>query len=252
MDRRAPRRIPAAPLKRSRAGTQPALPRPGLDRYTAGMKPRIGAVIFDSDGTLVDSEGPGLTVLCEQALQVGVTISPEQAQQQFLGVRMAEVVAWIQARVAEPGPDFAQRFTERARSAMAARFAQGMQAMPGARDLLEQLTLPYCVATNGPREKVEQTLRLCGLRDYFGERVFCAYEVGHFKPAPGLFLHAAQALGVPPAHCAVVEDSLAGLRAGVAAGMQVYSVLPRNAVPDELAAGIQFIDSLHALREVFR
>ena len=80
------------------------------------------------------------------------------------------------------------------------------------------------VATNGPREKAELTLGLTGLLPHVGDRLFCAYEVGYWKPDPRLFLHAAQALGVPAATCAVVEDSRAGVEAGLAAGMRVFSL----------------------------
>jgi HAD superfamily hydrolase (TIGR01509 family) len=108
------------------------------------------------------------------------------------------------------------------------------------------------VATNGPREKVEQTLALTGLRPYFGERVFTAYEVGSFKPAPGLFLHAAAALGCAPASCAVVEDSEAGLRAGVAAGMQVFALMEGRDVPAALRPQVTCIHSLAQLPQLWR
>jgi HAD superfamily hydrolase (TIGR01509 family) len=120
--------------------------------------------------------------------------------------------------------------------------------MPGARELLQALRLPYCVATNGPREKAELTLGLTGLLPFFEQRLFCAYEVGSFKPEPGLFLHAAQALGVRPSHCAVVEDSLPGVCAGVAAGMQVFSLTDVNA-PLMASGRVQRIAALAELHE---
>jgi HAD superfamily hydrolase (TIGR01509 family) len=134
---------------------------------------------------------------------------------------------------------------------MAERFRQGLDTIPGATQLLSRLRLPCAIATNGPREKAELTLGLTGLRPRFEGRLFTAYEVGSFKPDPGLFLHAAQQLQVAPGACGVVEDSLPGLRAGLAAGMTVFSLAPAAQVLDglgaDLAAQVHLIDDLRAL-----
>lgn len=205
------------------------------------------AIIFDCDGTLVDSEGPAIDVLRQMIVELGIEITPAQARQQFLGVRMADCVRWIGKQLAVKADDFDAAFTARLRSATEQRFRQGLSAMPGAHELLARLRGPICVATNGPREKVELTLELTGLRRYFAEHIYCAYETGYFKPDPGLFLHAAHAMGVAPAHCAVVEDSLPGLQAGVAAGMQVYSLYPASDTPTELRTRVHSINNLTAL-----
>ena len=159
---------------------------------------------------------------------------------------MADCVAWIAAQLPERQHDFDADFTRRVRAATEARFRQGLDPLPGARELLERLAIPFCVATNGPREKVELTLQLTGLRPLFGDRIFSAYEVGHFKPAPGLFLHAAAALGHAPEHCAVVEDSVPGIQAGLAAGMRVFALCERASLPDDLAGRVVPVDSLMA------
>jgi HAD superfamily hydrolase (TIGR01509 family) len=209
---------------------------------------RIDALIFDADGTLVDSEVAGLDVLHELACAQGLKLTREQMHQQFRGVRMAHCVAWIAAQLPQALPSFEADFTAQIRAAMASRFRQGLQAMPGAPELLARLRIPFCVATNGPREKVELTLGLSGLLPWISKkRIFCAYEVGSFKPDPGLFLHAARALQAAPEHCAVVEDSLPGIEAGLAAGMQVFAVCPPEVVPAALAARIRFIRHLSEL-----
>jgi beta-phosphoglucomutase-like phosphatase (HAD superfamily) len=87
------------------------------------------------------------------------------------------------------------------------------------------------------------------LRHYFGEHVYCAYEVGSFKPEPGLFLHAAHALGVPPTDCAVVEDSLPGVQAALAAGMRVFSLLPQHLAHGVPEAQVTFVESLQKVGE---
>jgi len=157
---------------------------------------------------------------------------------------MAEVIAWVSARLTQVPENFAEVFARSVRSAQAERFQQGLGTIRGARELVSRLTVPFCVATNGPREKVELTLGLTGLLPYFGDRIFSAYEVGSFKPDPGLFLHAAQALGVTPQHCAVVEDSEPGIRAGLAAGMRVFSLFPEGELAPELLAQVHSIRDL--------
>ncbi len=204
----------------------------------------IDAIIFDCDGTLVDSEEAGLDVLHQLMLDKGLNVSRENIHRQFRGAPMAECIGWIAARIGQRTPEIEAELTRQVRRATEERFRQELKALPGALELLNRLQIPFCVATNGPREKVELTLGLVGLRHLFGERIFSAYEVGSFKPEPGLFLHAAEVLGVVPGRCAVVEDSLPGVRAGVAAGMQVFSLHPRETTPPDLAGKVRFIDDL--------
>ena len=103
------------------------------------------------------------------------------------------------------------------------------------------------MATNGPREKAELTLGLTGLLRFFPDRLFSAYDVGSFKPDPGLFLHAARVMGVAPQCCAVVEDSLPGIQAGLAAGMQVFALIPPDALSPDVLRQIRFIKDLSEL-----
>jgi len=210
----------------------------------------IAALLFDLDGTLVDSEVPGMDVLFEEAVKLGVAMTREEAHAVFRGQRMALSIEAIGARLAQQPDDFASTFTAHIRRAMAARFREALDPMPGALELVARLKRPFCIATNGPREKAELTLGLTGLRPYFENRLFSAYEVGHFKPAPGLFLHAAQALGVAPARCAVVEDSLPGIEAGLSAGMQVFSLCHADTVPADLARRIRPLRSLAELDQI--
>lgn len=212
----------------------------------------IQAVIFDCDGTLVDSEVPSMDVIHEQACALGLVFTREQAHQKFRGVRLADCIAWIAAQLPQVPTDFAEDFARKVRAAQALRFAEGLAVIPGAFELLGGLRIPFCVATNGPREKVELTLGLTGLRAYFPEHVFSAYEVGIFKPDPGLFLHAAKVLGVAPERCAVVEDSLPGIEAGIAAGMRVFCLLPESALPTEWVTRVRCIRNLLELAAIFK
>ena len=211
----------------------------------------VKAVIFDCDGTLVDSETSGMTALHEQACKLGYTLPLAQALDAFRGRRMALCVEMIEANLGHAAPD---DFIATVRLAMAARFRTGISAMPGAPALLQALRgagVPYCIASNGPQDKMELTLGLSGLRGYFEKHVFSAYEVGHWKPSPELFFHAAREMGVAAADCAVVEDSLPGIAAGLAAGMRVYSMCESDTVPAGLAAQVVRIDGLADLHAAF-
>jgi HAD superfamily hydrolase (TIGR01509 family) len=165
------------------------------------------AIIFDCDGTLVDSERLGNAVLVEYLERFGVVLTVDEALARFHGVRMAECVAQIEALRGAPLPEM---FVAELRERMAAVFTDRLRPIEGAADLVRSLTVPYCVASSGPREKVELSLSLTGLLPLFEGAIFSSYEIGQWKPDPGLFLHAARAMGVTPGRCAVVEDSLPG------------------------------------------
>ncbi len=211
----------------------------------------IAALIFDLDGTLVDSEAPGLDVLHQMAADLGAPWGRAEMHARFGGVPMARCVSTIARHVSvQHQPLDEVTFLKQLRLNMAARFREGLYEIPGALVLLQRLQAmnkPFAIGTNGPREKAEITLGITGLRAFFGERLFCAPEVGSVKPEPGLFLHAAAALGVTPSACGVVEDSLPGIQAGLAAGMQVFSLHRCQGLPAEVAERVQFIDDLHQL-----
>lgn len=215
------------------------------------MHKDIRAVIFDSDGTLVDSEVPAMDVLHEMAVAIGLRLTRNEAHAQFRGVRMADIAAWIGARVPDKPADFESEFTKKYRQTITQRFKENLSPMPGAVELLRNLKIPFGVATNGPREKVQLTLDLTGLLPFVGDRIFSAYDHGSFKPDPALFLLAARSLGHEPQHCAVVEDSVPGLMAGIAAGMHVFSLHGPTGVPEEICERVVFIGSLSELRNHF-
>ena len=178
----------------------------------------IDGVIFDSDGTLVDSERIAAGLLWEMLMERDIHLPRDEVLARFRGVqfkvftaRLVETYPWLEA---EP-------FMATFREVSLARFAQGMQPMPGALAFVRQLRLPKCVASNGPRNKIETCLGSAGLLDYFDGRIVSAYEVNAWKPAPGLILAAAETLALAPERCLLVEDSHAGVEAGLAAGTWV-------------------------------
>jgi len=186
----------------------------------------IESVLFDCDGTLVDSEILTREVLVDLARKFGIPLTLDDARDEFTGACMADVVEALAARRGAPLPE---SFVPEFRRRMAAAFREHLRPIDGAADLLESIRLPCSVASSGPREKIELSLALTNLRGYFEDRIYSAYEVGVWKPDPGLFLHAARVQGVAPDRCAVVEDSRQGIRAGLAAGMQVFAFQPSGA-----------------------
>ncbi|MGG5821681.1 HAD family hydrolase [Falsiroseomonas sp. HW251] len=202
------------------------------------------AVIFDCDGTLVDSETLSAEVFAELLAELGHDADPAWILRSFRGRQFATSLEQLAARYGALPEDFGQRFRDRADAV----YRERLREIEGAAALLGALHHPACVASNAPRAKIEMCLDAAGLRRFFpGERVFSAYEVGAWKPAPGLFLHAAAAMGADPARCLVVEDSEPGVLAGLAAGMRVVAIVHEEAAP-WLPAGVPAIRSLAALR----
>lgn len=189
------------------------------------MPERIDAVIFDCDGTLVDSEVLGQEILVEVLAEYGVIVPmTDELVARFRGRKLHDCLAEIQADLEHPLPE--EEFVPRFRKRMAEVFPVRLQPIAGALDLVRSLRQPFCVASSGPREKIEMSLSVTGLLPFFERQIFSSYEVGVWKPDPGLFLHAAKTLGVQPRNCVVVEDSIPGIQAGLAAGMTVFAFQP--------------------------
>ncbi|MDQ0587894.1 HAD family hydrolase [Variovorax paradoxus] len=202
------------------------------------MSSSIRALIFDCDGTLVDSE-PWLVeaMLAEGALH-GLPPTARAVLDAHRGAPMSRQMALVAERCGAPLPT---DFETCVRARMADLFHAHLQPIAGAMELVRGLKLPFCVASNGPRHKIELVLGLTGLLPWFEGAVYSAYEVGAWKPDPDLFVHAAQQMGFAPADCAVVEDSASGIAAGLAAGMRVFAL---GEQPPNLPSAVQRIASL--------
>ncbi|MFD8043641.1 HAD family hydrolase [Streptomyces chartreusis] len=184
---------------------------------------RYDLVIFDNDGVLVDSEPISNRLLAAYLTELGHPTSYEDSIRDYMGSAMHRIHDLVLERTGERLPeDFDDVFHAR----VFAAFERELKAVPGAVDVLEKLGaegVPYCVASSGSHARIRVGHRTTGLDRYFDEgRVFSSQDVGRGKPAPDLFLHAAERMGVAPARCLVVEDSPLGVQAAVAAGMDVY------------------------------
>ena len=196
----------------------------------------IDLVIFDCDGVLIDSEIISARMLVEALAQLGVPIDLAYVGRHFLGRSYPVVMAQIRR---EFGLDLPDDFEDLYRARLMQAFDRELKIMPHVTDVLARLARPFCVATSSSPKRVEYSLRLVGLAHLLGPRLFTATMVARGKPAPDLFLHAAQAMGADPAGCLVIEDSLMGVKAARAAGMPVWRFTGgshlRDADPDEPA-----------------
>lgn len=184
------------------------------------MPEPIDLVIFDCDGVLVDSERLSHQVLQQMLAEQGVALGFDDTVRRFIGSSNASMLQRVAGLLglAQPPEGFFDLFTQRSQAA----FSAGLAAVPGVLqvlDTLDGLGLPWCVASNGQRAKVEFTLAHTGLRARAGDRIFTADDVQHPKPAPDLFLLAASRMGADTGRTLVVEDTPTGVRAALAAGM---------------------------------
>jgi HAD superfamily hydrolase (TIGR01509 family) len=181
------------------------------------MEP-VGLVIFDCDGVLVDSELIGCRVEAEALTRAGFRVTPEEILERFTGVTSSETFRTLEQ---EQGRRLPEGFAQHVGAAIREAFARELQAIAGIHAALERITLPVCVASSSSPARLGHSLRLVRLFERFTPHIFSAHAVRRGKPAPDLFLHAAERMRMPPARCLVIEDSVFGVHAGVAAGMRV-------------------------------
>ena len=175
-------------------------------------------VIFDCDGVLIDSEVIGCRVDAACLTEIGIAISVEEVMDRYVGISTASMLADLKSRYGRTLPaDFGETLQRR----VAAAFATELTAMAGVEALLEQIGCRTCVASSSTPERLRHSLGLVGLLHRFEPNIFSATQVARGKPAPDLFLFAAAQMGAAPEACLVIEDSVAGVCAAVAAGMQV-------------------------------
>ena len=205
---------------------------------------RTELVIFDCDGVLVDSEALGNRVLVEFVAEFGLALKLEEAMLLFKGCKMADCVAFIELRLGKKmPPDFVMQL--RVRTAEA--FERELRPVEGIEAALDKINLPICIASSGPVEKIKLALRVTNLLPRFEGRIFSSYEIGSWKPAPDLFLYAAKNMGVQARSCTVVEDSVLGVRAGIAAGMRVLGYIDQSETRLIKAFGVHVFHSMYQL-----
>lgn len=191
-------------------------------------------VIFDCDGVLVESEALACQIYVQMFAEYGHRLDYEVTLHKFYGVTLlnrlkvsAQELGWT------PPEEFIPVFNQR----LLDLSERELLVIPHVHELIESLSVPMCVASNGTREEIVFRLKVARLTERFGDAIFSGMEVPRPKPAPDVYLAAAQAFQTPPERCVVIEDSILGVTAGVRAGMKVYGHATFNSAESLRAAG---------------
>jgi HAD superfamily hydrolase (TIGR01549 family) len=177
----------------------------------------MGALIFDFDGVIVDSEAIANTVLAEIVTDLGHATTLDQSLARYAGRRWDECIAQIEANIGKPLPS---DFSGELKRATLDRFRTDLKEVSGAADFIKRFAhIPRCIASSSSIDRLKLCLSVLGMEAEFGGHVFSADMVARGKPHPDIFLFAAAKLGVSPERCLVIEDSTGGIKAAVAAGM---------------------------------
>jgi HAD superfamily hydrolase (TIGR01509 family) len=179
----------------------------------------VDLIIFDCDGVLVDSEVISCRAHAETLTRHGYPITADQVLDRFLGVSDREARLAIESELGRNLPD---DFEALIKQAALSRYETDLHAIPYIHDAIAAIDLPKCVASSGTPDKIRHGLTCAGLYDVLAPYIFSATQVKRGKPAPDLFLFAAEQMKVVPAGCLVIEDSVPGITGAVAAGMKVF------------------------------
>ena len=216
-----------------------------MDRFSPCL-----LVIFDCDGVLVDSEPIAARLTAEAVSELGWPMSAELAKAEFLGDTFSNIIRRVEQKLGRKVP---ADWPARSQANLLAALERELKPVPGVRAAIETLVgagVRLAVGSQGSHEKMQLTLRVTGLLPFFEGRIFSATQVARPKPAPDLFLLAAQTLGVAPARTAVIEDSTRGVKAALAAGMRILGYTASVGREAIVAAGAEPIDDLSRVPEL--
>jgi HAD superfamily hydrolase (TIGR01509 family) len=191
----------------------------------------IRAVLFDCDGVLADSEGVANGVVAEALTALGWRMTAHEAEHEFLGMALPDMEPKIEARIGKLPEGWSKELGRRIEVGL----STGLRPIPGAEAALMAVKaagLPMALCSNSSRGELAVKMRVLGFAHYFQGRIFSFEDVELPKPAPDLYLAAAQDCGVRPEDCLVVEDSATGAAAGLAAGCRVLGIVSGIGVPE--------------------
>jgi HAD superfamily hydrolase (TIGR01509 family) len=176
-------------------------------------------LLFDCDGTLVDSEWLCNLGLVIQFKELGVSLDVDELLIRFRGWKLARILEILSM---ENHLALNDDFIPAYRAVVARLFVSDLKPINGVLEMLRNTSRVKAVVSSGPLNKIKHALGICGLSSYFGPHLYSSYEVGIWKPDPGIYQFAAKDMGFAATDCIVVEDGLVGVEAGVKAGMQTY------------------------------
>lgn len=195
----------------------------------------------------MDSEPLTNRVIAEMIREYDIEITTEQCLDLFAGKTMGHITQFIKDHGKELSED---QFEKSYRSRCTDVFKSDLRAIPGVEELIRSLSIDYCVASNGPKVKMKETLPAAGLDSYFVDRTYSAYDVQKWKPEPDLFLHVCEDRKCSPTDALVLEDTWSGMMGAINAGIDVWAYNPHydtrtylDGVPNfsEMSAVRQFI-----------
>lgn len=207
-------------------------------------------IIFDCDGTLVDSEVITNKVFAQMLSELGIYMSPNEVFETFVGQSMEQCLNQIrQMTDEEPPADFLEDYHNRTVKAL----EENLQPVTGIHEVLDNLEVPYCVASSGSHKKMQKTLGITNLLQKFDGQIYSVHDVENGKPAPDVFFYAARQNNVRPRDCAVIEDTPIGVKAGANAGMTVFGYAAHTPAEWLRDAGADYVfDSMVDLPELLR
>ncbi|MBT3385318.1 MAG: HAD family hydrolase [Prolixibacteraceae bacterium] len=210
---------------------------------------KFKCIIFDCDGVLVDSETISARIFMEMAETLGYKMDFNVAVERFAGVSMKENLQFIEDNIKGSLPaNFEEDFRKRTYLA----FKTDLRPIKGIHNLLNKITVPFCTASSGPVEKIRLNLTTTNLLDKFENKIFSSYEIGSWKPDPGIYLHAAKKMGFSPDECVVIEDSEAGVKAAIAGGFEVYVLANESKKSTFEKLGVNVVFSMDELGELLK
>ncbi len=209
---------------------------------------RFDLVIFDCDGVLVDSEWIAIRTEAQILTELGWPMSETEVIERFVGRSSRYMQTVIEERLGRP-IDWRSEFERRVRDVC----ERELEPVDGVIAMLDEITLASCVASSSGHRMLDFKLSLTGLAERFAGRIYSADDVAHGKPDPAVFLFAAASMGVAPDRCAVIEDSVSGVEAGVAAGMTVFAYCGGvTDAPQLEREGVVLFDAMHQLPELLK
>lgn len=198
-------------------------------------------IIFDCDGVLVDSLSLSNKVLLELIKPFGISNEFEKIIDNYNGASLKAILDKIEELIGEKLPE---NFVKEYRKTTYETFKKELEPINGAKGFLERISIPICVASSGPYEKIVENLRITNLLHHFGENVFSSYEIQSWKPEPEIFLHAAKKMGFKPQECLVIEDSLEGIKAASKGGFNIIGLATESNLAQMKKTEVKVFESM--------
>lgn len=207
----------------------------------------ISHVIFDCDGVLIDSENISMAIDMVLLAQNGIVLTETEMYRRFVGPTFEDMVAELEREHKKIlPPDLGARKD----AMMLELYRRDLKPVTGVIPMLQNLAIPKSIGTNGPRNRALEALRLTGLAPFFGERLTTFEDVTNPKPAPDIYQLAAKRASLAPAHCLVVEDSVTGATAALAAGCKVIGFTGVAHDPAAKARELKALGVSHVIHEM--